>query len=73
MTGWLLVLSFLLGMALTWLYTVRSVRREVSTLTAPPPQRSAAERYRERVQQRPQTAFVEPRPGAGQQARDTDG
>ncbi|WP_168582887.1 channel accessory protein ArfC [Gephyromycinifex aptenodytis] len=52
MTGWLLVLSFLLGLGLTWLYMVRTVRSEVvrSTVSAPVPKpRSAAERYREQV------------------------
>lgn len=50
MTGWLLVLSFLLGMSLTWLYMVRRVHSDVArgTISAPLPQpRSAADRYRE--------------------------
>lgn len=52
MTDWLLVVSFFLGMALTWLYMVRKARSDVTraTIGAPLPRpRSAADRYHEQV------------------------
>lgn len=54
MIGWLLVLSFLLGLALTWLYMVRTVSRTVEPLSArsrtyPSGQMDEARDGRERV------------------------